>query len=88
MAKFELGITVPEIAAMLPSILSEAWGHYSDDKKISVDEGVLMVGSILDEMAKAADDDSVKAFFSAQAEALKALAPFLEEAPAEEPPAE
>ena len=86
MAKFELGITVPEIAAMLPTILSEAWGHYSDDKKISVDEGILMVSSILTEMSKAADDEAVAAFFSAQAEALKALAPFLEEEV--EPPVE
>lgn len=91
MAKFELGITVGEITAMLPGLLSEAWAHYSDDKKISVDEGVLMVSSIMSEMAKAADDPQVAEFFSAQSAALVALSPFFEEeeepAP-EEPPAE
>ena len=91
MAKFELGITVGEITAMLPGLLSEAWAHYSDDKKISVDEGVLMVSSIMSEMAKAADDPQVSEFFNAQSAALVALSPFFEEeeepAP-EEPPAE
>lgn len=79
MAKFELGISVGEITSMLPGILSEAWTHYNDDKKISVDEGVLLAATILGEMAKAADDDAVKNFFEAQAAALAALAPFFEE---------
>jgi hypothetical protein len=92
MAKFELGITVGEITAMLPGLLSEAWAHYSDDKKISVDEGVLMVSSIMAEMANAADDPQVAEFFNAQSAALVALSPFFEEEEAppeeEEPPAE
>ena len=85
MAKFELGITVGEITAMLPGILSKAWEFYSDDKKISTDEGVLLVAAIMKEMAKAADDAAVTEFFNAQAGALEALAPFFE---AEEAPVE
>jgi hypothetical protein len=88
MAKFELGITVGEITAMLPEILSSAWTHYSDDKKITVDEGVDLVAVVLDNMADAADDPDVANFFDAQAVALRALAPFFaEEAPAEPEPA-
>jgi hypothetical protein len=82
--KFELGITVGEITAMLPAILSEAWMHYSDDKRISVDEGILLVATILEQMADAADDDMVVDFFEAQAAALAALAPFFVEEAGEE----
>lgn len=83
--KFELGITVGEITAMLPKILSEAWEHYSDDKKISVDEAIFLVASVMEEMADAADDPDVSEFFNAQAAALRALAPFFEEEEADEP---
>jgi hypothetical protein len=86
--KFELGITMGEITAMLPGILSEAWGHYSDDKKISVDEGIALVAFILNNMASAADDEDVADFFSAEAAALTSLTPFFEEEEEEEPPVE
>jgi len=79
MAKIELGISVSEIMSMLPEVLSEAWKSYSDDKKISVDEALLLVGVILREMAEAADDPRVSDFFVAQAEALEALVPFFVE---------
>lgn len=80
MAKFELGITVGEIVGMLPKLAAEAWGHYSDDKKITTDEGLDFVGEVLRSMADAADEDAVAAFLVAQAEALEALAPlFFEE---------
>jgi len=85
MAKFELGITVGEITGMLPTILSEAWAAYNDDKKISVDEGVDLVATILNQMGEAADDADVAEFFFAQAAALSALSPLLEEEPAPEP---
>lgn len=81
MAKFELGITVGEITAMLPVVLAEAWDAYSDDKKISVDEAVDLVATILNQMGEAADDADVAEFFFAQAAALSALSPLLEEAP-------
>lgn len=79
MAKIELGITVGEIMGMLPEVLSEAWEAYSDDKKITIDEALLLVGVILREMAEAADDPKVSDFFVAQAEAMEALAPFFVE---------
>jgi hypothetical protein len=86
MAKFELGITVGEITAMLPEVLAAAWASYSDDKKISVDEGIDLVAVVLDNMADAADDIAVSDFFDAQAQALRALAPFFEEEEAPEEP--
>lgn len=76
MAKFELGITVGEIVSMLPKIAAEAWGHYSDDKKITTDEALELIGVILREMASAADDDAVADFLVAQAVAVESLAPF------------
>lgn len=79
MAKIELGITVGEIMGMLPEVLSEAWEAYSDDKKITVDEGLILVGVILREMAEAADAEDVAAFFVAQAEAMEALSVFFVE---------
>ena len=79
MAKFELGISMGEITGMLPELLAEAWASYNDDKKISVDEGILFVSVVLDQMAKAADDSAVKDFFVAQSAALAALAPFFVE---------
>lgn len=89
--KFELGITVGEITAMLPELLAAAWMHYSDDKKLTLDEGIDLVGTIMDSMAEAADEENVADFFFAQAAALRALAPFFEEEeeePAPEPPVE
>jgi hypothetical protein len=83
--KFELGITVGEITAMLPELLAAAWAHYSDDKKISLDEGVDLVATVMDSMADAADDENVSEFFFAQASALRALAPFFEEEEEPEP---
>ena len=85
MAKFELGITVGEITAMLPELLSEAWTAYNDDKKISVDEGIFLVATILRKMSDAADDPAVANFFDAQGNALAALAPFFEEEEVVEP---
>jgi len=85
MAKFELGITMGEITGMLPELLAEAWASYNDDKKISVDEGILFVSVVLDQMAKAADDTAVKDFFVAQSAALAALAPFFVEEEVVEP---
>lgn len=84
MAKIELGITVGEIMGMLPGILSNVWESYSDDKKITVDEALELIGVILREMAEAADDDAVADFLVAQAEAFEALSPLLADA-AEEP---
>ncbi|MCG8430941.1 MAG: hypothetical protein MJA29_07200, partial [Candidatus Omnitrophica bacterium] len=89
--KLELGITMSEILGMMPTILSEAWGHYSDDKKLTVDEGVALVAVILTQMGAAADDDEVKEFFTAQAGALNALVPLLgvdDEEPPVDPPTE
>jgi len=88
MAKFELGITIGEITGMLPVVLSEAWEAYSDDKKISVDEGVDLVATILNLMAGAADDEEVKAFFAAQSAALSALVPLLAADEVVDPPTE
>ncbi len=79
MAKIELGITVGEIMSMLPEVIAEGWKSYSDDKKITVDEALLLVATILREMAEAADDPKVGDFFVAQAEAMEALAPFFVE---------
>jgi hypothetical protein len=76
---FELGITVPEIMGMLPAVLAEAWDAYSDDKKITVDEGLDLAAVILEQMAASADDDGVVAFFEAQAQALRAVGDLLEE---------
>ena len=87
MAKFELGITVGEITAMLPTVLAEAWEHYEDDKKITVDEALLIVGVILNEMSQAADDDDVKNLFASVQATVEAIGPFVveEEAPVEPP---
>lgn len=79
MANFELGITVGEITAMLPEILSEAWAAYSDDKRISVDEGLDIVAVILAEMAEAADQEEVKELFLALADAIAAVKPFAQD---------
>lgn len=79
MAKFELGITVGEITGMLPEILKEAWEAYSDDKRISVDEGLDIVGVLLVEMGEAADDEAVKELFLALADAISAVKPFTQE---------
>lgn len=77
--KFELGITVGEITAMLPAILSEAWEHYSDDKRISVEEGLQIVGVILGEMADAADAEEVSNLFLSIQDTLESIAPFVAE---------
>jgi hypothetical protein len=79
MAKFELGITVGEITAMLPNVLSQAWAAYSDDKKISVDEGLDIVVVILSEMAEAADQEEVEVLFLSLADAIAAVKPFTQE---------
>lgn len=88
MAKFELGITVGEITAMLPDVMAEAWAAYSDDKKISVDEGLGLVAVILGKMSEAADEDEVKALFSSIQETVLAVVPFVEEEEVPEEPAE
>lgn len=80
MARIELGITIGEILGMLPEILSEAWASYSDDKKIGVDEALILIGVILREMAEAADTEDVANFLIAQAESFEALSVFFVEA--------
>jgi hypothetical protein len=75
-----------EITAMLPSLLTEAWGHYADDKKLTVDEAISLVSSILNKMSDAADDGDVSDFFAAQSAAANSLIPFFEVD--EEPPVE
>lgn len=86
MAKdFELGISMSEILAMLPTILGEAWGHYSDDKKLTVDEALDLVSVILEQMSNAADDEDVQELFLAVRGTLLAIVPFVVE---EEEPVE
>jgi hypothetical protein len=79
MKKIELGITPKELMALLPELLAEVWPHYNDDKKISVDEGVLIGAAIFEALADPCDDEYVKAFFEAQGAALRSLAPLFEE---------
>lgn len=85
MVKFELGITVGEITAMLPAILAKVWENYSDDKNISVAEGLEIIEVILSEMEQAADGNEVKALLASIASVVVAVVPFVEE---EEAPVE
>lgn len=78
MAKIQLGITLGEIMGMIPDLISEAWGAYNDDKKITADEGVVLAAVIMEQMGAAADHPEVKAFFDSQGAALRDLAPLLE----------
>jgi hypothetical protein len=72
-----LGITFGELVAMLPATLSELWGEYSDDKKITIDEVALLVGHLFLRFADAADAEEAKAFLVSQGEAFVRLAPIL-----------
>jgi len=74
-----LGITPAEIMSALPTLLSEAWGHFSDDKKISGDEGVLLVATMLELMAERTDSAEYADFFGAQAAAFRMFASLLED---------
>lgn len=84
MKKIELGITGKELFAMLPGLIGEIWPHYNDDQKITVDEGVLIAAAVFDALADPTDDEYAKAFFAAQAGALRAIAPLFEEEEADE----
>jgi len=75
----DLGITPAEIMSALPTLLSEAWGHFSDDKKISGDEGVLLVATMLELMAERTDSTEYADFFGAQAAAFRMFASLLED---------
>jgi len=79
MKKIELGITPKELMSMLPSLIGEIWPHYQDDKKISVDEGVLIGAAVFEALSDVTDDEYVKGFFGSQGAALRALAPLFEE---------
>jgi len=75
----DLGITPAEIMSALPTLLSEAWGHFADDKKITGDEGVLLVATLLELMAERTDNEDYAEFFGAQAAAFRIFAGLLEE---------
>lgn len=77
MAKIKLGITLPEIMGMVPELMMEAWGAYSDDKQLSADEGVVLCAVLMEQLGDAADHDAVAAFFTSQGLALRDLAPLL-----------
>jgi len=78
MAKIELGITPRELLSELPGLVAEIFAHYNDDQKISVDEGILIVASLFEALESASDPVEIKAFFGAQAAALRALAPLFD----------
>jgi hypothetical protein len=77
MAKIKLGITLPEIMGMVPELMMEAWGAYSDDKQLSADEGVVLCAVLMEQLGGAADHEAVAAFFTSQGLALRDLAPLL-----------
>ena len=78
MKKIELGITPKELIAMIPGLIADIWPLYMDDQKITADEGVLIAAALFDALADPTDDEFIKAFFTAQGAALRALAPLFE----------
>ena len=75
----DLGITPGEIMSALPTLLSEAWGYFSDDKKITGDEGVLLVATTMELMAERTDSPEYAEFFGAQAAAFRIFATLIEQ---------
>ena len=69
----ELGITLGEVLAGLPSIVGEFMEAYNPDHKISPTEGVNIAASVLDMLAGACDDPDYADLFTQQAEALRSL---------------
>lgn len=73
MGKLDLGITSGELVGMVPGIISEIWGHWSDDKSISTDEAMLIVAKLFEKLGEVADPAPVQEFMAGQAQAFAAL---------------
>lgn len=74
----DLGITPGEIIADLPALLSEAWDAYSDDKRISVEEGVVLLAVLAELLAGDVDDEQYEELFMNFATFLRSLSTTLE----------